>query len=424
MNGTAAPVAIQVGEWRATLTTGRLDRGGEARQVEPKVMDLLFLLASRPGEVFSRAEVVAGLWPDVLVGNDSLARSVSRLRKALDDDPRAPQYIETIPKRGYRLIAPVSEPAAPEGTGRTGRRRPIALAGVTAAIALVAVLAVISLFGHSGPDPATDQAARLTSRADDFYFQYQRADNEAARELYERVVSTDPDYAPALAGLANTLTQTVIRWPDAPGVADLPRTTLGEALATGRTATPEARRTLGRARSLAQRAVALAPQDPTALRALGLAAAAQGDFDKARRAYEQAVALDPDAWGALFNLGDLKQIQGDPEGAIVWFERAYAAMGRVYDTQASRVRPWYAETGALIGRRHAEAGHVQAAETWFRQVLSYAPLHPAATVGLAGLLAEAGDAGGARRLCREFIERTGPSPECVAISEVTGSRPR
>lgn len=44
-------------------------------------------------------------WPDVTVGEDTLARSVSKLRKALGDDPKAPRFIETIPKRGYRLIA-------------------------------------------------------------------------------------------------------------------------------------------------------------------------------------------------------------------------------------------------------------------------------------------------------------------------------
>ena len=424
MSRPSRPAAIQVGDWQADLSTGQLTRGRIVRQVEPKIMDLLFLLASRPGEVFSREEVLAALWPDVVVGDDSLARSVSRLRKALGDDSRAPTYLQTISKRGYCLIAPVraaSPELAPRGSGK--RRR---LVRVLAAIAVIAIIgvAIFGLLRVSDDHAAVDDAARLPSRADDFYFQYRRADNEAARELYERVIAADPDDATALAGLANTLTQTVIRWPDAPGVADLPRTTLGEAMATGRTSTPEARQVLGRARSLAERAVAVAPQNPTAYRALGLVTAAQGDFPGARRAYEQAIALDPDAWGALFNMGDLQDIQGDTEGAIVWFERAYAAMGRVYDTQAPRVRPWYAETGALIGRRHAEVGHAEAAETWYRRVLSYAPLEPAATVGLARLLAEGGDTAGARRLCREFIERTGPSPDCAAIVDVSGPPPR
>lgn len=285
---------IQVGDWVATLRIGRLVRGAEARQVEPKVMDLLFLLASRPGEVFSRGEVLGALWPGLTVGDDSLARCVSQLRKALDDDARAPRYIATIPKRGYRLIAPVGEPS---GASRP-RRRWLMVAAIAVGLAGIAMAAGVTLL--SGPPPRyAPDAAQLTSRADDFYFQYQRTDNEAARELYERVIATDPDYAPALAGLSNALTQTVIRWPEGPEAAAPPRPTLGEALASGRTRTPEARRVLARARALAERAVRLEPGVAAHHRALGLAAATQGDFDRAQTAYERAVALDPDAWGAV-----------------------------------------------------------------------------------------------------------------------------
>ena len=104
MSRPSRPAAIQVGDWQADLSTGQLTRGRIVRQVEPKIMDLLFLLASRPGEVFSREEVLAALWPDVVVGDDSLARSVSRLRKALGDDSRAPTT--SISSTGARTMKP------------------------------------------------------------------------------------------------------------------------------------------------------------------------------------------------------------------------------------------------------------------------------------------------------------------------------
>lgn len=90
-------------------------------------------------------------------------------------------------------------------------------------------------------------------------------------------------------------------------------------------------------------------------------------------------------------------------------------MGRVYDEQGPRVRPWYAETGALIGARYMEAGDPETAETWYRRVLGYAPFHPAATEGLAELLAEGRDRAGAQRLCAEYIGRAGPNAVCERI---------
>jgi TolB-like protein/DNA-binding winged helix-turn-helix (wHTH) protein/Flp pilus assembly protein TadD len=71
-------------------------------------MDLLVYLAGHPGEVVTADELLDSVWQGVVVGTDSVYFVISQLRKALDDDKRAPVYIETIPKRGYRLIADVA----------------------------------------------------------------------------------------------------------------------------------------------------------------------------------------------------------------------------------------------------------------------------------------------------------------------------
>jgi DNA-binding winged helix-turn-helix (wHTH) protein len=73
-------------------------------------MEVLLFLAARPGEPVSREELLSGVWPGVLVGDDVLTQAVTKLRKALGDDARSPSYIETISKRGYRLVAPVDAP--------------------------------------------------------------------------------------------------------------------------------------------------------------------------------------------------------------------------------------------------------------------------------------------------------------------------
>jgi Flp pilus assembly protein TadD len=160
--------------------------------------------------------------------------------------------------------------------------------------------------------------------------------------------------------------------------------------------------------------VRLAPQDAATLKALGFVRSAQGEFDGALETYRRALAFDRDAWGVMINLGDVLEITGKPRDALPWFEQAYAAMSRSYDREALRIRPWQAELGVAIAQRHAELGQGQRAETWYRKVLTQAPLHRGATKGLAKLLAGTGDATEAQRLCRELVERTGPDEGCKA----------
>jgi len=170
--------AIVLGDWRAQRTTGELTGPQGSERLEPKVMDLLFLLASKPGAAFTKDDIMAALWPDVIVGDDTLARAVSRLRKALGDDPKAPRYIETLPKRGYRLIAAVS-PASADDLPPAARppAKWLPAAALAAAALAIAIAAGAVLRGPASPAVA---GTELVERANDFYFQYTRADNEAA----------------------------------------------------------------------------------------------------------------------------------------------------------------------------------------------------------------------------------------------------
>lgn len=398
---------MRIGGWTADRLSGELSGPDGVRSVEPKVMDLLFLLASRPGEVFSKEEIGRAIWPDVTVGEDSLSRCVFKLRKALDDDPKAPRFIETIPKRGYRLRSPETRAAA-------SRPNPwIAVALVAGVLVLAAAALLLNPPPARQPDAAKVEA--MLARADDFYFQINRADNEAAIELYERALAERPGHPRAQAGMANALVQRVLRWSGPPGPADAKPTNLGRAIALGVTRTPEARQRLARARALAESAVRASPQDPGGWKALGFVKSAQEDFDGAIVAHRRAVALNPEAWDALVNLADLHGLRGDREASLRYVEQAYAAMSRVYAREPARIRPWYAETGVVIGREHERAGRLDMAELWYRRVLGYAPLHPGATAGLARMLAGGGDRAAAERLCSELTARTGPDLECAAL---------
>lgn len=100
----------------AKIGTARIDFEGltiethETRvSVEPKVMKLLLVLADRPNTVFTREELITAVWGVDFGGDERLSRAISLLRKALDDKKGDRQYIETISRRGYRLVAPVEE---------------------------------------------------------------------------------------------------------------------------------------------------------------------------------------------------------------------------------------------------------------------------------------------------------------------------
>lgn len=157
---------IRIGEWIADQPTLRLERPGTILPTEPKVMDLLFLLAAaRPG-VVSKETIFATLWSGVHVGEESLARCVSKLRNQLGDDARNPRYIETISKRGYRLIAEVGPVAAPATVPLQPSRKLSWWIAGAALFAFVAWLAVLSLPRSMPPTSDDEQRLRELSEND------------------------------------------------------------------------------------------------------------------------------------------------------------------------------------------------------------------------------------------------------------------
>ena len=94
-------------DWLVQPQLNRLSRsdGGEV-QLEPKMMDVLVCLAQNPGDVVSREALIDAVWPEVYISESVLTRAIAGLRRALGDDARRPRFIETIAKRGYRLIGP------------------------------------------------------------------------------------------------------------------------------------------------------------------------------------------------------------------------------------------------------------------------------------------------------------------------------
>ena len=84
---------------------------GSTITLTPKAYDTLLFLLERPGQLVERDELMAAVWPSVVVEDNNLSQAVSTLRKALGDDPEAPRFIQTVPRRGFRWVAEVREVA-------------------------------------------------------------------------------------------------------------------------------------------------------------------------------------------------------------------------------------------------------------------------------------------------------------------------
>jgi DNA-binding winged helix-turn-helix (wHTH) protein/TolB-like protein/Flp pilus assembly protein TadD len=151
---------LRIGEWWADPATNELGRASETVRIEPKAMEVLMLLADRSGRVVSREELFSAVWPGVVVGDEALTQSIIKLRRALGDNPRSPSYIETISKRGYRLIAPTTHggvelalPQPPPAHARYRIPSPRLVAGL---LAVLVVAAVYLLRPISQPTTAPD----------------------------------------------------------------------------------------------------------------------------------------------------------------------------------------------------------------------------------------------------------------------------
>jgi DNA-binding winged helix-turn-helix (wHTH) protein len=103
-----APSELTLDEWRVQPSLNRLTRGDVTVRIEPKLMDVLLFLARHAGQVVSKDAIADAVWPNLFISESVITRAIAGLRRALDDDPRAPRFIETIAKRGYRLLTPAA----------------------------------------------------------------------------------------------------------------------------------------------------------------------------------------------------------------------------------------------------------------------------------------------------------------------------
>src|SRR5215470_1004595 len=105
--GFVGNAAFHIGQWRVDPALDEISRDGETVKLEPRTMQVLVCLAQRPGAVVSVNQLLDAVWKDLVVTPDSVYQAVAAVRRALGDDPKDPTYIANVPRRGYRLVAPL-----------------------------------------------------------------------------------------------------------------------------------------------------------------------------------------------------------------------------------------------------------------------------------------------------------------------------
>jgi len=156
------PNSFRFGEFDLDVQLAQLRRSGNRVALQEQPFQLLLLLVQRPGEVVTRDDLRLRLWPaDTFVDFDQgLNAAVRRLRQALNDSAENPRFIETVPRHGYRFIAPVDTTLAPDGQRSQSPSHPAEMPSrqraahlwwkVSAAVGCLALLALV--FGRDARD--------------------------------------------------------------------------------------------------------------------------------------------------------------------------------------------------------------------------------------------------------------------------------
>lgn len=152
-------IALQIGAWRIDPQLGQMSRGTETVRLEARTLRLLMYLANRAGETVGIEELLDQVWSGVVVTQDSVYQAVTALRRLLGDDAKQPTYIVTVPRLGYRLIAPVhattDEPSpavAPPSVAPAPRARVSWRIGLSCVAVVLAAAGFFYWRGIAAPD--------------------------------------------------------------------------------------------------------------------------------------------------------------------------------------------------------------------------------------------------------------------------------
>jgi DNA-binding winged helix-turn-helix (wHTH) protein len=180
--GAGMKSPFYVGNWLVEPVLNRISANGEVVHLEPKVMQALLHLSEHAGSVVEKKDLLNTVWPDAFVTEDALTRCIFELRKALKDDSRAPRYIHTVHKRGYRLVASVGEVAESGTEQLAGRPRQRKLLWALGALPLIAAVSITLEINQR----SKFRIAAKSARAQDSFLKAQQYCNQATLSLWDK----------------------------------------------------------------------------------------------------------------------------------------------------------------------------------------------------------------------------------------------
>jgi DNA-binding winged helix-turn-helix (wHTH) protein len=291
-----------------------LRRDGRTVPLPPKVAEALALLLAQPGALIEKTALRDALWPDGFIEDGNLTQAIYLIRRALDPDGDGRAFVETVPRRGYRFVAPVRVEAAgvPQrsAAGPRGAAARAAFALRTAAAVAIIAFAFggVSLGGVSRvPPPLSAEAAREYTLGRYTWDRRTAAGMRASLVHFRRVVALAPDDPRGYAGLAMTYEEigdwdfTAIAPPHAAyrRAEEYARLALrhdahsGEALGALGGVAMQRDNDLDRAETMLRASIAYRPEHAPAYEMLGIGRLYRGDAESARTMLLRATQLDP-----------------------------------------------------------------------------------------------------------------------------------
>ncbi len=201
-----------LGEWLVRPTEGAISCGKEKRRLEPKALSVLVVLAEAEGSVVSREKLLNAVWPNQVIGDEVINSNIAALRKALGDDRKTNRYIQTVPKKGYKLVKDVQwlEPedhnigagqsSHSEGSAASNQNRTPVLSlhnwrlYIPVVLLILAAAAVMIRQSQQNPSPAQDEFSVAV--------------------LPFEVFSADPDIKYFSDGLAEEILHQLVTYPN------------------------------------------------------------------------------------------------------------------------------------------------------------------------------------------------------------------
>ena len=323
------------GPFRMLPDVGKLTCNGTPVAIQPKAFEILLLLVSRPQEVISREEIRAQVWGGINVESKNIGVQIVAVRKALDDSPGEPRYIETIPRRGYRFIAPVvrEERVIPKPVPIRFASARVVFLTIAFLVACGMAFGLIAVRTRRAPDMGsgrsvvavgTPEARALYERG--MYVYSHGGAAQVALGYFEEATRRDPACAAAYAAIAKTYVvladaqhraaEPLTRAEDAARTALRLDPTLSDAWLTLAVTGSELHWDWMGAESAYRRAIEVDPANATAHEWYGSFLALTGRTSLALREAKRAVQLEPRSSSKYHNLGEVLLYAGDCQGAV------------------------------------------------------------------------------------------------------------